>query len=78
MKNKIESLILLFFPANPGPHFPRRGNKVAPRKMTLRPGVPELNMTLHPTFIEVAKVVNFFIKRLVSNIVMHSNKMTDP
>eukprot|EP00794_Sanderia_malayensis_P020521 gene20521-22540_t len=41
-----------------GLHFPRRSNKPLPRKLSLAPRIPELNMVVHPGYIETQRGVD--------------------
>lgn len=45
-----------FIAAILGPFFPRRHPKVALSKSIARPSVPDLNMHLHPSYLEAPKV----------------------
>ncbi|XP_065067715.1 ubiquitin carboxyl-terminal hydrolase 34-like isoform X1 [Rhopilema esculentum] len=45
-------------PPVPGQFFPRRGNKPLPRKLSIAPRIPELNMVLHPVYIEAQKGID--------------------
>jgi len=45
-------------PPVPGQYFPRRGNKPLPRKISIAQRIPELNMVLHPVYIEAQKGID--------------------
>ena len=56
MSNWNMQFLVCFLTAVPGQYFPRRGNKPLPRKLSVAQRIPELNMVLHPVYVEAQKV----------------------
>lgn len=60
-----------------GPYFPRRHTKViVSSKSVARPAVPELNMFLHPSFLDSPKVTTYSETRLTSTRINTTTRLT--
>lgn len=72
-----KNYMLLQFSGLLGPYFPRRHTKViVSSKSVARPAVPELNMFLHPSFLDSPKVTTYSETRLTSTRINTTTRLT--